>query len=610
MNDHFKMSKTVILIIFFLFLFGSSVVISQSSFLYKLNIENGKNETSNYVSALSQEELENFRQDKILLVYDPDSEESFWLKDHFEKTLQYMKKPFETVTYSQVPDHKHDFQNIVILFSDLDKTGDFTSFTSYVSEGGKLFFAIHPDTGSIYSSIHQMLGIKQTEPPYVDTFGVRMASDLLLQSKNIKVIDEEYFTNISLGIDLEDSSKVYAFTGKGIPLLFSTPYGNGEFMVFNGTMLLEKVNRGLIAGSLSYLNEDYIYPIINSKVMYIDDFPAPFPEGTNEDIYQDYKLDTASFFHDIWWPDMLMTAKRNDVTYTGVLVETYNDKINGSFEERLVEENLLTYGQDLIKMGGELGVHGYNHQSLTKDQKQVAALGYNAWKEEADMVQSLTAINQHIKEIFPGYTLQTYVPPSNVLSEEGKKAIKEAIPSITNIASLYIPDGENVSYIQEFESTNEFNEIPRFTSNYLYKDETKWTIANASTLFGVFSHFIHPDDILDEKRSELKSWKQLSKEFNQMLQDVKEKYPWMESQTASESAMNMKNYQNANVFISQNDQKINGYINHFAGNLDFILRSDKEIVRTNGCEVEKISSDRYLIHAQSAKFTIELGVKQ
>ena len=59
------------------------------------------------------------------------------------------------------------------------------------------------------------------------------------------------------------------------------------------------------------------------------------------------------------------------MTYTGVLVETYNDKINGSFEERLVEENLLTYGQDLIKMGGELGVHGYNHQSLTKDQKQV-----------------------------------------------------------------------------------------------------------------------------------------------------------------------------------------------------------------------------------------------
>lgn len=610
MGHEFKISKTTILIILFLFLFGISIQVFRSNYLLRLHTGNAQvaNEVIKHTSALSLEEKLNFEQEKILLIYDPELAESKSLMTNLVKTLEYMKKVYEVIPVSQIPNELSNFQNIMIAFSDLDEVGNFSLLTNYVSEGGKLFFAVRPYPGDVYLSIYQKLGIYETDNTYQDATGIELVSDLLLKGENLK-IDQDFIANSSLSVRLKNSSKVYARSIKGLPLLWSTSYGKGTMMVFNGTMLGSKLNRGLIAGSLSYLNDDFIYPIMNSKVVYIDDFPAPFPEGNNEAIYVNYKRDIPTFFRDIWWPDMVQVAAKQDLKYTGVLIETYDDKVKAPFDDRLVKENLKIYGRELIKMGGEVGVHGYNHQSLTKDQNQVRRFGYHAWEDEKEMVESLNEVKQLFSELFPDYTIRTYVPPSNVLSEDGKKAIREAIPSIKNIASLYHEDIRGIAYVQEYESSADFIELPRLSSDYHFKDENKWIIANSSTLLGVFSHFIHPDDVLDKERSNSDGWSELLKEYSEMMHSVKDKYPWMESQTASESASRLQKLENSDVFISQKSDIIKVYINHFAGELDFILRSDKTLTKNNGCDIEKISDDRYLVRAHSDKFEIVLGEK-
>ncbi|MFD2043805.1 DUF2194 domain-containing protein [Ornithinibacillus salinisoli] len=606
MSYNFRISKTMVMIILFLFLLGISIQVSRSQFLLSFGITNGHATELEYTSALSDEEVQQFQHDKMLLLYDSSSIESKTLTDNFERTLDYMKKKYETIPVLQMPADLSSYQTVIILFSDLEKVEDFNKVTDYVSLGGKVFFGILPEPGTTYFNLYQKLGIYETDTTYQEAVGVEMVSDLLLKAQGLK-IDKEFIVNSSLYLRLKDTATLHVQSSDGIPLLWSSSYKDGQFMVFNGTMLSSKLNRGLISGAISYLNDDYIYPILNSKVVYIDDFPAPFPEGYDEQIYANYKRDIPTFFKDIWWPDMVKTAIKNDLTYTGVLIETYNDKIKSPFNERLVKENLKIYGRELIKMGGEVGVHGYNHQSLTLDQTKVDELGYNAWKDQQDMVSSLEEVESLFNELFPDYTLRTYVPPSNVLSEEGKKAIQKAIPSVTNLASLYYYGEEQIAYIQEFESNDWYTEIPRFTSNYLYIDESKWSIANSATSIGAFSHFIHPDDLLDRERSGSKDWDTLLKEFNKMMHDVKVNYPWMKSQTASESAAVVKNFQQAEVFVSQTSNRLDVYINQFAGELDFILRSDKTFTRGDGCEVEKISDNHYLIRAHSSKFSIELG---
>lgn len=601
----------IINIVAFLALFGSVVIISQLGSVHLFNLKNSpvigggvKKET-----ALSPAEIQTIHQDKFLLVYDPNIKESSGLMSNFEKTLAYLKKTYTTVSVSQIPSNLHDYKNIIILTPKLESIKDFPLITNYVSDGGGVFFGIRPDADStIYERFHGILGINESEvgTSYRDTSSIKMESDLLLKSKGLKFEDEIVFSNSVLDISLKENSKVLAVTGNQIPFIWSTPYGKGTFMVFNGTMLDHEMNRGFIAGALSYLNNNFIYPIINSKVMYIDDFPAPFPEGTNEIIYREYKMDIKSFFHMVWWPDMLKAAKEYDVKYTAGMIESYNDDVDGPFNERLSEENLKIFGRDLIQMGGELAVHGYNHQSLTMDQKQVDHLGYTAWKDKKDMVNSLKELDQFVQDVFPGHTFKTYIPPSNVLSEDGKKAIQEAIPSITNFASLLIPDDKAIAYIQEYQYSGQYYEIPRLTSDYHYHDEVQWIIANGATLYGAFSHFVHPDDILDEERNENKRWADMSANYSKMLKDVKGKYPWMKSQTASKSTESLRKYQDAQVFISESDQKVEGYINGFQGELDFVFRSDKKIADSNGCKVKKIDGDHYLIRALSSKFTIEL----
>jgi hypothetical protein len=609
----FKIGKNIIIIILFLFLFGIVIQLSRSNYLLQLNTGNKhlNNIVAKPTSALSAKEVSQLKQDKFLVIFDPSDLDSVSLKDNTVKTLDYMKKTYGVIPVAEIPKDLSSYKNVIISFSALDKVSDINILTDYAYKGGKVLFETRPEIDVLFS-IYRKMGIYEFASDFKDTTGIKMNSDLLLNAGQLK-IKEKFIGNSSLSVHLNETSKVYAYSAKGVPLplLWSTPYGKGTMMIFNGTMLSSKVNRGLIAGSLSYLNTDFIYPIMNSKVVYIDDFPAPFREGI--DLYKDYKRDNATFFRDVWWPDVERAAKASDVKYTGVLIETYNDQTNQTkkpFKDRIGEENLKIFGRDLIKSGGEIGVHGYNHQSLTEDQKQVHELGYKAWNSEKDMAESLKEAKAYFNANFPNYILHTYVPPSNVLSEEGKKAIHEAIPSINVIASVYEEDADNIAYAQELEANKTFTELPRFTSGYQYSDENKWTIANTATLFGTFSHFIHPDDILDKVRSGGKSWNVLSKQYSQMLLDVKTKYPWMKSMTASESADALKVYSNSKVFISQKSNSIEVSINHFTGELDFLLRSDKPIKNTKNCDIEKVSSDHYLVHAKADKLEIQLGGKE
>ncbi|EKN69246.1 hypothetical protein BABA_11046 [Neobacillus bataviensis LMG 21833] len=610
MGYEFKINKTIMIIIGFLFLFGIVIQLSRSNYVLQLNTGNEPlhNKIIERTSALSAKEVKAFNEDKFLLIYDPEDSESMALKDNNVKTFEYLRKALEVVPVSNIPDDFTEYKNVIIAFSSLEKVSDMNRLTNYVDQGGKVFFEIRPELTDGLFAIYRKLGIYELGHDFEKIKGIQMDSDLLLKGNQLK-IEEGFIVNNSLSVQINEACKVYASSLKGLPLLWSTPYGKGTFMVLNGTMLGDKLNRGLIVGSLSYLNEDFIYPIMNSKVVYIDDFPAPFPEGHNDDIYNDYKRNIASFFREIWWPDIAKVAVKDDVKYTGVLIESYNDRVNGPFEDRIGKETLKIFGRELIKSGGEIGIHGYNHQSLTKDQNQVKELGYRAWGSEKDMAESLKEAKKYFDEIFPNYTLRTYVPPSNILSEEGKKAIKEAIPSIDILASLYVDDEAKVSYIQEYEVGKQFIELPRLSSDYHYSDINKWTIASSATMFGSFSHFIHPDDVLDEERNRGDHWNVLSKQFSQMMHDVKKNYPWMSSMTASESAEILKDYSSAQVFISEKNSKLNVYINHFSGNLDFLLRTDKKIKTAKNCDVEKVSEDRYLVHAKANKLVIQLEGK-
>ncbi|MGM7684401.1 DUF2194 domain-containing protein [Cytobacillus sp. Hm23] len=608
MNYKFRIGKTVHLIILSVFLAGIFLGIVRSDLILTIVPGSSQLKNSGQMSyeRLPVDVLNEIQAEEYLLIYNDGSRESVLLKDNIEQTLLYMKKKVEVIPHTLVPEQIDQYKNVIIALEEISKIPTLDQLMEYTSNGGKIFFAMRPEIDNSLYNVYRKLGIYEVGD-FITLEGIKLTSNILINQRELTIGAENIAKNSSLAVGLESKADVLATSDDDTPLMWSMSFNNGKFIVFNGTMLSTKENRGLISGALSMLNDDFIYPILDMKVLYLDDFPAPIQTGYHEGIFDEYRRDIKSFFEDIWWPDILSGAAKYDVVYTGVLIETYNDVVKAPFNDIGSDRStLIRYGRELLKMGGELGVHGYNHQSLTTDPAAVEDLGYNAWNSMGDMVLALQTVESFVKQSFPNYPLTTYVPPSNRISDEGVQALLESIPTINTISSLYLEDDVGYSKIQEFDATSTHNNLPRITSGYEYSEKNKWAIANAITSIGVFSHFIHPDDIFDENRSFSKSWSTLSKEYNGMLSDLHADYPWLQSRTASNASIQMANYLNAEVFIKQDSDRIIAYVDRFAQEMKFLLRTNKKIGSLKNCTVTKVDDDIYVVSAND--MIIEIGL--
>jgi hypothetical protein len=190
---------------------------------------------------------------------------------------------------------------------------------------------------------------------------------------------ENKYQNSSLDVTLFEDTVIHAVSEEDIPLVWEYKYNAGKIMVFNGSNLFQKNNRGLVAGMLGMLNDSFLYPVYNTKMSHIDDFPAPVPVGNNEAIYKEFRRTIAQYYREVWWPDMVKISKLYNVKHSGFVIMTYEDDVTPPFEikQDLDEVAFMVYGRELIKQGGEIGIHGYNHQSLALDGFIKQDLGIN-----------------------------------------------------------------------------------------------------------------------------------------------------------------------------------------------------------------------------------------
>ena len=423
-------------------------------------------------------------------------------------------------------------------------------------------------------------------------------------------INESFLSELLLVYTLDDSAELLAETSEGIPLLWRQEYGAGAFMVFNGQMLQYKTNRGLFAGALSKLVPEFTYPVFNSKVVFIDDFPAPLRSGIDQGLYEDYGRDIPTFYKEVWWPDMLKTASRHRLNYTAALIKTFNDRVAPPFDDPEDEDanGLISFGREIIKSGGEIGLHGYNHQPLQSDADTAERLGAAKWNGEAEMAQSLLATRRYFEEAFPNYNILSYVPPSYVLSDQGREALKQAFPELASISSLYEEDNDGDTYSQEFAlAPDGILEMPIITSGYLEKPSVSWAEANGVMLHGYFSHIIHPHDLLDTEIN-TEGWDRMHESFDSYMARVDRKYPWLRPLTATETAIDMVSVLTSSIEWSvEEDGTRRGSIHPYEGTAYFLMRTERSIVRTDNCDVRKVDEDLYLIAARGADFALKLG---
>lgn len=542
------------------------------------------------------------------VAYASDEPESDKIRANAVKTLDYMKK--QTAEFDVTADsfEPESCGVTIVAFQHLDKFAGLDRLLEHVEQGAYAMFAGRLEQDRSFYRIYRKLGIVNAGSPF-NAKGIKLVRNVLFKGEGTSYNDD-FMVNFANSVEIDGSSELLAESGEGIPLMWKREYGQGAFMLFNGTMLQEKINRGMLAGGLSLLEPDFIYPIFNVKQMYIDDFPSPVAKGINDNIYADYGMDIARFYREIWWPDMLKAAKRTNTKFTAVLIQSYNDRTEPPFQSPVDEDkyNLISYGREVIKSGGELGIHGYNHQSLQLSQEVADYYGYKPWPDSGAMASSIEEVLAYAGKTFPEYKMLSYVPPSNMMDEAGREALKKAWPDLMVIASLYEEDATNKSYVQEFEVADDgIIEMPRITSGYMDTEFELWAESNTLTSLGVFSHFVHPDDILDDLRRKDKSWKQLYEGFEHKLSRLHDGYPWLRPMTATEGAIDMEKTLAAQVTWTRKPDALLGNISSFGSDMYFIFRTDRPIGRLKHCKVTEVDTGVYLVRATESAFEIGLG---
>jgi len=559
---------------------------------------------SNLLSMEVQSELEG---SNYCVVYNSSEEYSKNLSANAIKSLEYMQKKVVVIDSIIEQPNLAKCNVIILATNEIKDLGTTEGIEEYVYKGGYVFFMSYLEIDAEYKMLHKRFGVTSFSN-IAATRGINLTSNVLISENNLS-INEDFMVNTSVVADLDDNVELLAESEKKVPLLWKREYGKGAFMNFNGSFLTEKMNRGFFTGALSMLEPEFIYTVFNTKVFFVDDFPAPIQPVKNKQIYDEFNRDNPSFYKEIWWPNMLKISRQYNLKYTGGIVESYNNLTQPPFDSpgEIDEDNLISFGKEIIKSGGELAFHGYNHQSLVTDLLVSNKFGYKAWNSEEDMTKAIEELVSYTKSAFPSYTVTAYIPPSNVLSLEGRTALKKGWSDLKVISSLYGEDGAGLAYIQEFEvAKDNIIEMPRITSGYVEDKYNRWAEANTMTGIGVFSHFVHPDDVISRDRANDMRWGELYSHFNNYMDRVHETYPWTKSMTATEAALNIEETLQTQVNWRVEDDSISASITNFKKETSYIFRTEKKLKRLHDCEVLKIDDDVYLVTVNSSEFKIDL----
>lgn len=484
----------------------------------------------------------------------------------------------------------------------------------WVEGGGRLALMSSPQDNAAFNVLSHKLGITEFADVYTQYRSLRYMTGLLpmWDDQDIFTCDGD-LNDFAMAITLESDCVVHMQTAEDhvIPLLWTRDLGAGRIAVNNNTLIQDKDARGYALVTLLALEDEVIYPIINAGMIFIDDFPAPQPEGTDQALLDTYGFNIQGFLRNHWWPDVKSLAIKNGLRYTGVLIETYNDQVTGPFKHEGSDDSLIRYyASELLQSGGEIGLHGYNHIPLCPDGFVFGGEEYVTWHSEQQMADSIRELYRYGSEFLIDTKFRTYVPPSNYLSETGKKVLLDALGGqLRTISGIYPKDTSVNALFQEFQEEEDGTiSVPRIATGFAPSEFFRYISAQELMLHGVVSHFVHPDDVLDSKRSGNMSWDQMFSAFSEFVRSIETAYSALRWSTASEGAAAVQRYDRLKVKRISESDGLTVELTPFYSEAWLALKTERPVASVEHGECFKISEGFYWIRADEARIRIRWGV--
>lgn len=545
-----------------------------------------------------------------LLVIDSSQEGVSDAESMLDRVLLDMKVPTVTVDLAQgdeIPTLKQ-YQTMVIAMPNLDPLGEHVlQIMQWVKKGGGVMFAMTPEKTGYLDVIGPQIGIESSAYKYVVTEGITPSKDFMLGGGQTYMFSDPFKS--SLSVALNDRAQVEAVSSDGrTPLVWRSSVESGTAVMCNIGIYVKMV-RGFYASAFSLLSSAMAYPVINSAAFYLDDFPSPVPSGNGKYIKRDYNMSISEFYSQVWWPDLVRLAERYGIRFTGVMIENYGDDTKNDPVRQTDNTQFEYYGGLLLRQNGEIGYHGYNHQPLVLPNTDYGSeYTYVQWPNRKAIVDSLNELIAFQKTVLPAATSSVYVPPSNILSSEGRKIIGEDVPQIRAIASMAFPPDSSLEYVQEFGvAADGVVEAPRIVSGSMVNNSyMRLAAVSELNMHYVSTHFMHPDDLLDEDRGAKEGWETYRKGLEDYLDWLEQSAPSIRMQTGTECAAAVQRFSGLTVSMATSDDSWDLRLGNLIDQGWLMFRANNGTPgRVRGGSLTKLTGNLYLLKATSATVHIE-----
>ena len=505
----------------------------------------------------------------VLIIWDEDKDCNEDYIKNLIKTLEYAKIEFDIIRFNNLKK---------LLMGDLQKYSTLALYTDnlwtikdkktldaikgYVDAGGGILVAYR----CINKSLLDVFGVKEVYEFYDKSLeGLDVTASFFPGSEHLFYLGAA-LEHHALNVDLKKDADVLAVAleknskyPQGIPIAWLNKYGKGRVVFWNSNCMSIVTLRGLLLQSLLLTQPVSVFSLAGIENIHIDDFPRPSYNTHQEPVKDNYGMTDTEFYLNIWWKDILDLARKYNVKYTCYAIFNYDEKTTPPFKSREFEYGknnaFIEFTKRIINNNFEIGLHGYNHQSLT-----LKPIDYTGWRKKKYMVQALKQAKKLWQEIFPETEMPfSYVAPMNVIEPTGKKVLHDVFPTIKVVSKL-LAEKDDAVRSQEFGSDPDvphFFNIPRVSAGYMFDQTTKNNLINAINTFGIWTHFIHPDDVFgryalgsegtseyQEETIDARNWKMLLTSAHSMFNFIRESYPWLRDMSTRDTYYELVKYFN------------------------------------------------------------------
>jgi len=557
-----------------------------SRYIYR--VENGKvNLMLNVEKFLKQALFPAPLEQNIAILAESNNDQALEVLSYTESVLKRAK-----IKYSIIK--SRDFRGMVPM--------DLTSFTSvgliltsdngldpailkqYLEGGGSLVSLIK----GRFDKLSPYLGIKENRRNIRTSTGYRVKSGFFT-GENISFANRTVVWDPGWGIPVDNAEILASDYSKKVPLLWKARVGNGNVLVWNWASFVYGEFLGYILESFVYIQPVGVAATPALSILYIDDWPLPMYNVVKEPL----DITDTDFYANIWWRDIKKLLANWDQPFSSYIIFNYNATTKPPFstgEFFVAKDNAPTnIAYEQLDSGRELGLHGYNHVSPTLKKSKINAF---VWSSKEELEVGFTHAKNEWIRLLGEYSLpRTYVAPHNIISTDGIEVLHKVFPSIKAVSTVRAGEGEEKAL--DFGPNPDVPEVymmPRMTSGYRFTSEIKSTTVSGIVGPGLWSHFIHPDDVFDPFRSDNKIWDKLKADFGTMISFIRTNYPWLRPVNAYDGYLAMKKFDDTGVEF------------RFIGKTLVVNTSEKGLIfrtRFNGKKIKNISGGTLLYSYKS-----------